>query len=73
MSPALAYLVRRLHEPSTWRGLILLLTAAGVRLEPALAEAIIATGLALAGLVGVLTRDAPVAATKTQPDGHNPH
>lgn len=66
MNQSLIYLVQRLQEPSTWRGLILLLTAAGVSLEPALAEAIIATGLALAGLVGVLTRDIPT-------DSHDTH
>ena len=51
------YLLARAKEPSTWRGFILLLTAAGVPIAPALAEAIIATGLAIAGLIGVVTPD----------------
>lgn len=51
------YILERAKEPSTWRGLILLLTAAGVPIAPGLAEAIITTGLALAGLVGVVSPD----------------
>lgn len=51
------YLLDRAREPSTWRGVILLLTAAGVPMAPELASAVVSTGLAVAGLVGVLTRD----------------
>ena len=51
------YLIQRLREPSTWRGLVLLVTACGVPLNPELQEAIIATGLATAGLIGVVTQD----------------
>ena len=53
-----SYILARAKEPSTWRGLILLLTAVGVPIAPAMAEAIISAGLALAGLVGVVTQDA---------------
>lgn len=53
-----SYILSRAKEPSTWRGLILLLTAVGVPIAPAMAEAIISAGLALAGLVGVVTPDA---------------
>ena len=53
------WLTARLSEASTWRGIILLLTALGVRLSPDLTEAIITAGIALAGLVGVLTADEP--------------
>lgn len=52
-----AYILERAKEPSTWRGLILVLTALGVPLAPALSEAIITAGLAIAGLVGVVTPD----------------
>ena len=48
------YLLDRMKEPSSWRGVIYLLTAAGVPLAPALADSIIAVGLALAGLIGAL-------------------
>lgn len=51
------YILARAKEPSTWRGVILVLTAAGVPLAPAMAEAIVSVGLAVAGLVGVLTPD----------------
>ena len=51
------YILDRAKEPSTWRGLILVLTALGVPLAPALSEAIIAAGLAIAGLVGVVSPD----------------
>jgi hypothetical protein len=51
------YLISRAKEPSTWRGLILILTAIGVPVAPAMAEAVVSVGLALAGAVGVLTAD----------------
>lgn len=50
-----SYVLARLKEPSTWRGVIYMLTALGVPMAPALADAIIAVGLALAGLIGVVT------------------
>lgn len=51
------YVLDRLKEPSTWRGIILILTACGVPIAPALADQIIAVGMATAGLVGVVTAD----------------
>jgi len=51
------YILDRAKEPSTWRGLILLLTAIGVPVAPALAESIVSVGLAIAGLVGVVSPD----------------
>lgn len=51
------YMLERLKEPSTWRGIILLLTAAGVPIAPAMGEAIICVGLALAGGVGIVAPD----------------
>lgn len=53
----LNYLLNRLKEASTWRGLVGIATAAGVAIEPEQMEAIIAAGLALAGLVAVFTKD----------------
>ena len=50
------YLLERLREDSTWRGIIMLLTAAGVQLDPSQASAIIAVGLALVGLVNVFRK-----------------
>lgn len=51
------YLLERAQEPSTWRGAVLLATAAGVNLAPELLNAIVTAGLGLAGLLGVLTKD----------------
>lgn len=51
------YLLARLMEASTWRGITLLLTAIGVPLAPEMSEAVISTGLAVAGLIGVATKD----------------
>lgn len=53
----LAYVRARIGEASTWRALVLVLTAAGLNLEPAQHEAIIAIGLGMAGLIGVLFPD----------------
>jgi len=51
------YIIARAKEPSTWRGLFLLLTAIGVPVAPEMANAIITIGLGLAGAVGVATPD----------------
>ena len=53
------WLLKRLQEVSTRRGIILLLTAIGVKLEPDLAEAIIGTGLGLVGVINILRREGP--------------
>ena len=52
-----SYLLARAKEPSTWRGIMLLLTAIGIPVAPHLADAIITAGLSLAGLVGVIAPD----------------
>lgn len=52
-----SYILNRVREPSTWRGIILLLTAIGVPVAPQLAEAIVTAGLGIAGLVGVIAPD----------------
>lgn len=48
--------VERLKENSTWRGLILVATALGVKLDPALQEQIIVTGLSLVGLINIIRK-----------------
>lgn len=57
-SKTLRFILARLSEASTLRGFLLILTAAGVALKPEVADAIVAVGIALAGLVGVLMPDA---------------
>ena len=51
------YILERAREPSTWRGAILFLTAIGVPIAPAMADAVVTAGLGIAGLLGMLTRD----------------
>lgn len=51
------YMLERMREPSTWRGLTLLLTALGVPLAPGVSDAIIAIGLGIAGLIGAVVPD----------------
>ncbi|AOZ48878.1 hypothetical protein LQR31_04470 [Chromobacterium vaccinii] len=52
-----SYLLSRAQEASTWRGVLLLATSAGLGLSPQLQETIVTAGLGLAGLVGVLLPD----------------
>lgn len=56
---SLNWIVNRLREPSTWRGLTWLLTAVGVSLSPDAWQYITTAGMALAGLIGVITREEP--------------
>lgn len=51
------YILNRLTERSTWLGIIALATAGGAVIEAAIAEQIIAAGMAVAGLIGVITKD----------------
>ena len=53
------WLIARLKEASTWRGIVWMLTACGVTLRPEIWEQITAVGMAAAGLLGVLTSEAP--------------
>lgn len=47
------FIMEKLREKSTWRGLVALAIALGVTVSPEQTEAIIAGGLALIGLVNV--------------------
>jgi hypothetical protein len=49
-------LLARLGENSTWRGILLVATAVGVKLEPDLQNAILAAGLGLVGLINVVRK-----------------
>jgi len=51
------FLYERLSEPSTWRGIIALLTAVGVTLTDIQTEAVLGAGLALIGIVGAFFPD----------------
>lgn len=49
-------LLERLSENSTWRGLILVATALGVKLDPELQNQILVVGLGLVGLINVIRK-----------------
>ena len=54
------YVLQRLHEPSTWRGAVLIATGIlGVTLSPETVAKIVETGLCVAGLIGMVTKDKP--------------
>ncbi len=55
----LTWSLARLKERSTWLGLIGVLSAVGITLEPAMREAIITMGVALAGGIAIVTSDKP--------------
>lgn len=50
-------MIERFGQESTWRGFITVASALGVVISPDLAEQIIATGLALVGLINILKND----------------
>ena len=50
------YILQRATEPSTWRGLTMMATAFGLALQPDQVAAIVATGTAVAGLVGTFSK-----------------
>jgi hypothetical protein len=49
-------LLTKFSENSTWRGLILIATAVGVKIEPELQEAILVAGLGIVGLINVIRK-----------------
>lgn len=51
------YILNRLTERSTWLGLLAVATACGATIEQALADQIIAAGMAVTGLIGIVTKD----------------
>lgn len=51
------YILDRLKEPSSWRGLVMVATAFGVSVSPELMDAIIASGTGLAGVIGFVFKD----------------
>ena len=50
------FILDRLKVNSTWRGLILVATAIGLKVDPTQADAIAAAGLALVGLINVFRK-----------------
>lgn len=58
---ALAFLLARLKEPSTYAGAGALLAAAGIHVDDAVLQAVIQALVSLAGLAAVLTPEKAVA------------
>lgn len=50
------WIVDRLKEPSTWQGMTVIATTAGVTIEPQLALEIAKTGAAVFGLIYVIKK-----------------
>jgi hypothetical protein len=49
------YIIDRLKEASTWRGIVLVLTSFGLQISPEQSAAIMSLGLGIAGAIGALT------------------
>jgi hypothetical protein len=58
MKTAFRFVLARASEASSWRGAIFLLSSLGVVLRPEVSAAIIAAGMGVSGLIGVLFPDA---------------
>lgn len=56
---AIDWLLARLSESSTWRGIILTLTGLGIAIEPQRMAAITSLGLAIVGLINVFRQGSP--------------
>jgi hypothetical protein len=56
MKKTINTLLAKLSENSTWRGMILVATAIGVKIEPELQEAILVAGLGLVGLINIIRK-----------------
>lgn len=51
------FILDRLAESSTWRGLAFVLSAVGIQLVPEQANAIAAAGMAVVGAINVLRKE----------------
>ena len=59
-------IIERLNEASSWRGIIALITAAGVALSPEQQNTIVAVGLAIMGVMGAFFPDVKPSGTSTE-------
>lgn len=57
VSETQAWLLERARERNTWFGLLSLLGALGITVAPELQEHIIVIGMAVAGIVGIVTEE----------------
>jgi hypothetical protein len=66
MTKAFRFVVARLSEPSTFRGITLALTGVGVYVRPEIAAAVTSIGLGVAGLIGIFFPDASAPAAPAE-------
>jgi len=66
VNAALAWILGQLQQQSTWKGIILLLTSAGIYLKPDQIAAITTAGLAIVGLVNVFHNETAAADAAVQ-------
>lgn len=57
MKTFLLYILARLKERSSWMGIISAAAAFGILISPEQQEAIVAAGVAIAGVITMLTKD----------------
>lgn len=57
MPEAIKYILDRLDEPSTWKGIIALLATFGVSIHPELAQAIITAAVSVVGVIEILVNE----------------
>lgn len=67
MNPILGWLLDRAQERTTWLGVVLLLSSFGVAVSPELKAAIVEVGLAVSGLVLVITKERDAAKGRAAP------
>ena len=53
----LTYILDRFSEQSSWRGAILVATALGITVEPALQNHLVAAGLGLVGAINIIRKE----------------
>jgi len=66
------FLIDRLDERSTWRGLIFVLTALGLSLSPEQQAGILAAGVAIGGVVEMFLPDPSGKVTKREQNQGRP-
>jgi len=62
MNDKISWLIDRLSENSTWRGIIGIVTATGVVLKPEQADKIIAAGMAIVAVINIFRKAPPSVA-----------
>lgn len=56
-SEAMRYILDRLKEPSTWRGLISLVAIFGIKIAPEQAETIMTAGVSIYSAINILRKE----------------